>query len=88
MLSLTETCFLSVSSTIDILCDQTMRTWIVAIVLSVAGVCHIYAGKNRALLIGISDYPEYGNSELSWNPIHGADDVDLIKGTLRKQGFL
>jgi hypothetical protein len=35
--------------------------------------------KNRALLIGISDYsPQY-----NWNTISGTNDIDLIKGVLK-----
>ena len=35
--------------------------------------------KNRALLIGISEYsPKY-----QWNSISGANDIDLIKGVLK-----
>lgn len=64
-----------------------MKYWIITILLTILSVCNTYAGGKRALLIGISDYPIYRASELSWNRIHGANDVGLIKGTLRKQGF-
>lgn len=51
-------------------------------------VCLLYSGNKRALLIGISDYPtQKGASDISWSPIHGANDVTLIANTLKKQGF-
>lgn len=44
----------------------------------------VQAQEKRALLIGIGDYPaEYG-----WNKIHGQNDVEIIRQTLNKQGFL
>lgn len=64
-----------------------MRNWIIFIFLALIGVSNALAGGKRALLIGISDYPKHSASELTWNPIHGLNDVELIKGTLRKQGF-
>lgn len=46
------------------------------------------AAEKRALLIGISDYPNVkGYSELEWSDIHGANDVSTLSKTLRKQGF-
>lgn len=42
----------------------------------------------RALLIGISDYPVVSEVNASWNAIHGANDVNLLSPTLRKQGFI
>lgn len=54
----------------------------------ILGVCLSYAGGKRALLIGISDYPSHKNgSDISWTPIHGANDVTIINKTLKKQGF-
>lgn len=64
-----------------------MKKWIIAIILSLFGICNTYAICKRALLIGISDYPIHRAPELTWNPIHGANDVELMKETLRKQGF-
>lgn len=64
-----------------------MRNWIIFIFLALIGVSNALAGGKRALLIGISDYPRHSASELTWNPIHGANDVELIKRTLREQGF-
>lgn len=43
------------------------------------------AQTKRALVIGISDYPQ--DSENSWGLIHGANDADLLSSTLKKQGF-
>ncbi len=45
----------------------------------------VYAQSKRALLIGISDYPQ--NETNSWNNIHGTNDVDLISKTLKTQFF-
>lgn len=39
------------------------------------------------MLIGISDYPQYSDSDASWAPIHGTNDVQLISPILAKQGF-
>lgn len=65
-----------------------MDKFVYVIVLIIFGVNISNAGNKRALLIGISDYPHYDDSEIvSWNPIHGANDVGLIVGTLKKQGF-
>lgn len=64
-----------------------MRNWIIFIFLALIGVCNAHAGGKRALLIGISDYPQHRSAELTWAQIHGSNDVDLIMGTLKKQGF-
>lgn len=45
------------------------------------------AVTKRALLIGLSTYPKYKQSQLNWNNIHGANDVALVGGTLKRQGF-
>lgn len=45
------------------------------------------AQDKRALLIGISEYPEIYVPGMSWDDIHGANDVDLLKQTLNRQGF-
>lgn len=47
----------------------------------------LYAQNKIALLVGISDYPQYPNSEASWPKIHGTNDVLLMKPILQKQGF-
>ena len=47
----------------------------------------LYAQNKIALLVGISDYPQYSNTDASWPKIHGANDVLLMKPILQKQGF-
>lgn len=37
----------------------------------------------RALIIGIGNYPK----EFGWNPIHGNNDISIIKESLIRQGF-
>ena len=60
-----------------------MRAIISAIVILFSCIV-VQAQEKRALLIGIGDYPaEYG-----WNKIHGQNDVEIIRQTLNKQGFL
>ena len=44
-----------------------------------------YSQTKRALLVGISNYGQSGAN--SWNDIHGANDVELLIPTLKKQGF-
>lgn len=44
--------------------------------------------KKRALLIGISHYPQTTKSNpCTWTNIHGSNDMRLLRGTLQKQGF-
>ena len=43
------------------------------------------AQTKRALVIGISNYPNIGAN--SWEAIHGANDTELIVPVLQKQGF-
>jgi len=67
-----------------------MKDWIAAIItiiMSMLGVCHACAGGKHALLIGISDYPDYGSQALTWKPIHGAVDVASLTAVLRVRGF-
>jgi len=47
----------------------------------------LLAQQKHALLIGISDYPQYENVDASWEPIHGTNDVLLISPILAKQEF-
>lgn len=47
----------------------------------------LYAQNKVALLVGISDYPQYSKADASWPKIHGANDVLLMKPLLQKQGF-
>ncbi len=56
------------------------------LVLLICECMTVYASKH-ALLIGISQYPQYKEADDSWQPIHGANDVALLSPTLRKQGF-
>lgn len=67
--------------------QQAMRNPIILIFLILVGVCNAHADRKHALLIGISDYPRHKYAELTWNQIHGSNDVDLIKKTLKQQGF-
>jgi len=48
----------------------------------------LFAQQKHALLIGISNYPQYDYADASWAPIHGANDVQLISPILAKQGFV
>lgn len=47
----------------------------------------LMAQERHALLVGISDYPQYTDNDASWTKIHGVNDVQLIKPILKKQGF-
>lgn len=47
----------------------------------------LFAQQKHALLIGISDYPQFEYADASWAPIHGTNDVQLISPILAKQGF-
>ena len=50
-------------------------------------ICIPIGGQTkRALLVGISDYPQIESS--GWVNIHGANDVRLLASTLKKQGFV
>lgn len=49
--------------------------------------CVCFAQQKYALLIGISDYPQYNNPEASWAQIHGTNDVQLLLPVLRGQGL-
>ena len=43
------------------------------------------SAAKRALLIGISDYPQMDGE--TWSIIHGTNDVNLLSATLKKQGY-
>lgn len=60
--------------------------YIIIIFLLLLSALNIDAQSKKALLIGISEYPEI-QDYMSWDDIHGANDVDLLQKTLRKQGF-
>ena len=47
----------------------------------------LFAQQKHALLIGISNYPQYDYAYASCAPIHGTNDVQLISPILAKQGF-
>ncbi len=47
----------------------------------------LMAQGRHALLVGISEYPQYSDNDASWPKIHGVNDVQLIKPILKKQGF-
>lgn len=47
----------------------------------------LFAQQKHALLIGISDYPQYNDANASWSRIHGANDIQLLSPILSKQGF-
>lgn len=49
--------------------------------------CLLFAQQKHALLIGISNYPQYKDADASWTKIHGTNDVQLISPLLAKQGF-
>ena len=58
-----------------------------AILLLLLAILPVRSATKRALLVGISEYPEYKTADASWQPIHGANDVELISETLKGQGF-
>lgn len=60
--------------------------FILALLLTTC-IINASAITKRALLIGLSTYPKYKQTQLSWNNIHGANDVTLIGNTLTRQGF-
>ena len=45
----------------------------------------VYSQTKRALLVGISDYPQKESD--AWTNIHGANDVFLLSPTLKEQGY-
>lgn len=59
------------------------------IIISLLILCPLSAQNKRALLIGISTYnPQNIKSNFSWSNIHGSNDVELIKNTLSRKGFV
>ena len=64
-----------------------MRYYI-AIILLLLAILPIRSANKRALLIGISEYPDNKTViEANWQSIHGANDVVMIQKTLKSQGF-
>ena len=54
-----------------------IRFFLIVVMLGILGVVSSSA-KNRALLIGISEY----SHDYKWNTISGTNDIELIKGVL------
>lgn len=48
---------------------------------------HYANASNFALLIGISNYPQFEVPNASWDSIHGSNDIELLSPTLKKRGF-
>ena len=63
--------------------EQYRRLTLCIVVVFVFGL--ISAQTKRALVIGISVYPQSGDN--SWNSIHGTNDAELIVPVLKEQGF-
>ncbi len=67
---------------------QRSRYFICVLILSLLSTpLALSAQQKHALLIGISNYPQYDYADASWAPIHGTNDVQLISPILAKQGF-
>lgn len=64
-----------------------LRRMLIVLMLLVMFAGSSVEAKKRALLIGISEYPKVQAAESSWANIHGANDVNLLSSTLKKQGF-
>lgn len=47
----------------------------------------LQAQHKHALLVGISEYPQYSDKDATWSQIHGTNDVNLIAPLLSRQGF-
>ena len=63
--------------------EQYRRLMLCMIVIFAFGL--ISAQTKRALVIGISEYPQ--NLDNSWSAIHGTNDTELIVPILKEQGF-
>ena len=58
------------------------------IVLILISCLPLNAVTKRALLVGISDYPlDKTHSNVSWSPIHGSNDAQILGKTLHSHGF-
>lgn len=64
-----------------------IRPFLIAVLLLFLLPANLFAQQKHALLIGISDYPQYKDSDASWSRIHGANDIQLLSPILSKQGF-
>lgn len=59
---------------------KVIRNWFIALVL----MCHLVSfGTNRALLVGIANYP----SQSGWEKLNSLNDVELLKPALETRGF-
>ena len=68
--------------------SSAVRRLLVCLMISLFFCPSTYGQTKRALLVGISDYSTYSESTSGkWSNIHGANDVELISKTLKKQGF-
>ena len=73
---------------ITIKLSSAVRRLLVCLMISLFFCPSTYGQTKRALLVGISDYSTYSKSTSGkWSNIHGANDVELISKTLKKQGF-
>lgn len=70
-------------------CSDTRRIqpFLIAVLLLFLLPANLFAQQKHALLIGISDYPQYKDPDASWSRIHGANDIQLLSPILSKQGF-
>ena len=66
---------------------RVIRSFLMAVILLFLLPSNTFAQQKHALLIGISDYPQYKDSGASWSCIHGANDIQLLSPILSKQGF-
>jgi len=48
-----------------------IRPFLIAVLLLFLLPANLFAQQKHALLIGISDYPQYKDSDASWSRIHG-----------------
>lgn len=70
-------------------CRHRYYLFIWALILSMLSTpLALSAQQKHALLIGISNYPQYDYADASWAPIHGTNDVQLIAPILTEQGFV
>lgn len=61
-----------------------LSIWLVAFAVFCVTV-PLAAQTKRALVVGISQYPQSGKD--AWGAIHGANDADLLVPVLKSQGF-
>ena len=74
--------------TLNLQINMCLMRFFVAILLLLFVILPIRSATKRALLIGISEYPVNKTvKDASWQPIHGANDIDVIGKTLKAQDF-